>query len=60
MATRWGICGAGKISHDFSVAMKTLPPEDHQVLYPNTYTYIFIVTRDVLLALNRAADRESL
>ncbi|TKS69822.1 Trans-1,2-dihydrobenzene-1,2-diol dehydrogenase [Collichthys lucidus] len=31
MATRWGICGAGKISHDFSVAMKTLPPGDHQI-----------------------------
>ncbi|XP_061567223.1 dihydrodiol dehydrogenase, tandem duplicate 1 [Cololabis saira] len=31
MATRWGLCGAGKISHDFSVAMKTLPREDHQI-----------------------------
>jgi len=31
MATRWGVCGAGKISHDFSVAMKTLPPGDHQI-----------------------------
>ncbi|KAG7482265.1 trans-1,2-dihydrobenzene-1,2-diol dehydrogenase-like [Solea senegalensis] len=31
MATRWGLCGAGKISHDFSVAMKTLPPGDHQI-----------------------------
>lgn len=31
MATRWGLCGAGKISHDFSVAMKTLAPEHHQV-----------------------------
>ncbi|KAF7653109.1 hypothetical protein LDENG_00087320 [Lucifuga dentata] len=31
MATRWGLCGAGKISHDFSVAVKTLPPGDHQV-----------------------------
>ncbi|XP_030622479.1 trans-1,2-dihydrobenzene-1,2-diol dehydrogenase-like [Chanos chanos] len=31
MATRWGICGAGKISHDFSVAMKTLPPGDHKL-----------------------------
>ncbi|KAK7913471.1 hypothetical protein WMY93_013682 [Mugilogobius chulae] len=27
MATRWGLCGAGKISHDFSVAMKTCLPE---------------------------------
>uniref|UniRef100_A0A8C3AKZ8 Dihydrodiol dehydrogenase, tandem duplicate 1 n=1 Tax=Cyclopterus lumpus TaxID=8103 RepID=A0A8C3AKZ8_CYCLU len=33
MATRWGLYGAGKISHDFSVAMKTLPPGDHQVLW---------------------------
>ncbi|XP_057711182.1 trans-1,2-dihydrobenzene-1,2-diol dehydrogenase-like isoform X1 [Corythoichthys intestinalis] len=32
MATRWGICSAGKISHDFMVAMKTLPPEDHQAV----------------------------
>uniref|UniRef100_A0A3P9BID5 Trans-1,2-dihydrobenzene-1,2-diol dehydrogenase n=1 Tax=Maylandia zebra TaxID=106582 RepID=A0A3P9BID5_9CICH len=31
MATRWGLCGAGKISHDFSVAIKTLPPGDHQI-----------------------------
>ncbi|XP_059213831.1 trans-1,2-dihydrobenzene-1,2-diol dehydrogenase-like [Centropristis striata] len=31
MATRWGLCGAGKISNDFSVAMKTLPPGDHQI-----------------------------
>uniref|UniRef100_A0A8D0CK83 Trans-1,2-dihydrobenzene-1,2-diol dehydrogenase n=1 Tax=Scleropages formosus TaxID=113540 RepID=A0A8D0CK83_SCLFO len=26
MATKWGICGAGKISHDFVVAMRTLSP----------------------------------
>ncbi|XP_075907697.1 trans-1,2-dihydrobenzene-1,2-diol dehydrogenase-like [Nelusetta ayraudi] len=32
MSTRWGLCGAGKISHDFSVAMKTLPPRDHQIV----------------------------
>ncbi|XP_028999305.1 trans-1,2-dihydrobenzene-1,2-diol dehydrogenase-like [Betta splendens] len=32
MATRWGICGAGKISHDFAVALKTLPAEEHQVV----------------------------
>lgn len=31
MATRWGICGAGKISHDFCVALRTLSNEDHQV-----------------------------
>ncbi|KAK1891750.1 Trans-12-dihydrobenzene-12-diol dehydrogenase [Dissostichus eleginoides] len=32
MATRWGICSSGRISHDFTVALKTLPPEDHQVV----------------------------
>uniref|UniRef100_A0A3B3VLB7 Trans-1,2-dihydrobenzene-1,2-diol dehydrogenase n=1 Tax=Poecilia latipinna TaxID=48699 RepID=A0A3B3VLB7_9TELE len=32
MATRWGICSVGKISHDFTVALKTLPAEDHQVV----------------------------
>ncbi|KAM6452394.1 trans-1,2-dihydrobenzene-1,2-diol dehydrogenase-like [Liasis olivaceus] len=32
MATRWGICAAGKIAHDFLVALKTLPPEDHKVV----------------------------
>ncbi|XP_015274030.1 PREDICTED: trans-1,2-dihydrobenzene-1,2-diol dehydrogenase-like [Gekko japonicus] len=32
MAIRWGICSAGKISHDFLVALKTLPPEDHQAV----------------------------
>ncbi|XP_042328860.1 trans-1,2-dihydrobenzene-1,2-diol dehydrogenase-like [Sceloporus undulatus] len=31
-ATRWGICSAGKISHDFLVALKTLPPEEHKVV----------------------------
>ncbi|XP_070692990.1 trans-1,2-dihydrobenzene-1,2-diol dehydrogenase [Pempheris klunzingeri] len=32
MATRWGICGAGRISNDFTVALRTLPPEEHQVV----------------------------
>ncbi|XP_060779306.1 trans-1,2-dihydrobenzene-1,2-diol dehydrogenase-like [Neoarius graeffei] len=32
MVVRWGICCAGKISHDFTVALKTLPPEEHQVV----------------------------
>ncbi|XP_043093466.1 dihydrodiol dehydrogenase, tandem duplicate 1 [Puntigrus tetrazona] len=32
MATRWGICGAGKICHDFCVALKTLPQQDHQIV----------------------------
>lgn len=32
MVVRWGICSAGKISHDFTVSLKTLPPDDHQVV----------------------------
>nr|XP_028559599.1 trans-1,2-dihydrobenzene-1,2-diol dehydrogenase-like [Podarcis muralis] len=32
VVTRWGICSAGKIAHDFLVALKTLPPEDHKVV----------------------------
>ncbi|XP_032662338.1 trans-1,2-dihydrobenzene-1,2-diol dehydrogenase [Chelonoidis abingdonii] len=32
MATRWGICSAGKISHDFLVALKTLPATEHQAV----------------------------
>ncbi|XP_055030031.1 trans-1,2-dihydrobenzene-1,2-diol dehydrogenase [Misgurnus anguillicaudatus] len=32
MVLRWGICSAGKISHDFTVALKTLSPEHHQVV----------------------------
>ncbi|XP_054849496.1 trans-1,2-dihydrobenzene-1,2-diol dehydrogenase-like [Eublepharis macularius] len=31
-ATCWGICSAGAISHDFLVALKTLPPEEHKVV----------------------------
>ncbi|XP_060910216.1 trans-1,2-dihydrobenzene-1,2-diol dehydrogenase-like [Labrus mixtus] len=32
MATRWGICSAGKISHDFLVALRTLTPGDHEIV----------------------------
>ncbi|KAJ8247942.1 hypothetical protein GJAV_G00252350 [Gymnothorax javanicus] len=31
MATRWGICGAGRVSHDFAVAMKTLSAGNHKI-----------------------------
>ena len=31
-AIRWGICSAGKVSHDFLVGLKTLPEISHQVL----------------------------
>ncbi|KAM9113395.1 trans-1,2-dihydrobenzene-1,2-diol dehydrogenase [Pangshura tecta] len=44
MATRWGICSAGKISHDFLVALKTLPATEHQA--------VAIAARD----LSRAQD----
>ncbi|CAM4690083.1 unnamed protein product [Lepidochelys olivacea] len=32
MATRWGVCSAGKISHDFLVALGTLPATEHQAV----------------------------
>uniref|UniRef100_A0A0C9QG12 Trans-1,2-dihydrobenzene-1,2-diol dehydrogenase n=1 Tax=Fopius arisanus TaxID=64838 RepID=A0A0C9QG12_9HYME len=32
MATRWGIAGAGKISHDFTNALATLPNTEHQAV----------------------------
>ncbi|XP_056334232.1 dihydrodiol dehydrogenase, tandem duplicate 1 [Danio aesculapii] len=32
MATRWGICGSGNISHDFCVALRTLTEQDHQIV----------------------------
>ncbi len=32
MAIRWGICSAGKISHDFVVGLKSLPESEHQVV----------------------------
>lgn len=31
-ATRWAICSAGKISHDFVVALRTLPADEHEVV----------------------------
>ena len=30
--TRWGIVGAGKIAHDFMIAIKTLPESEHKVV----------------------------
>uniref|UniRef100_A0A8C8SV67 Trans-1,2-dihydrobenzene-1,2-diol dehydrogenase n=1 Tax=Pelusios castaneus TaxID=367368 RepID=A0A8C8SV67_9SAUR len=42
MATRWGICSAGRISHDFLVALKTLPAEEHQA--------VAIAARDLIRA----------
>ncbi|KAG8433998.1 hypothetical protein GDO86_012380 [Hymenochirus boettgeri] len=32
MATKWGICSAGKICNDFLVALETLPAKDHQAV----------------------------
>ena len=31
-ALRWGICSAGKISHDFVVGIKTLPSTSHSIV----------------------------
>ena len=32
MALKWGILGAGRISHDFLLGLKTLPESEHQVV----------------------------
>eukprot|EP00731_Ephydatia_muelleri_P016825 Em0009g1249a len=32
MATRWGICGSGRIAHDFVAALQSLPESQHQVV----------------------------
>lgn len=32
MALKWGIAGAGRISHDFLCGLSTLPKEEHQVV----------------------------
>ncbi|KAJ8665169.1 hypothetical protein QAD02_006831 [Eretmocerus hayati] len=32
MATRWGIVGSGKISHDFVSALKSLPCTEHEIV----------------------------
>ena len=32
MSLRWGICGAGKISHDFVVGVKTRPDAEHDIV----------------------------
>jgi dihydrodiol dehydrogenase / D-xylose 1-dehydrogenase (NADP) len=32
MATRWAICGAGKISQDFCLALSSLPKTEHQIV----------------------------
>lgn len=42
MATRWGICSVGKISHDFSAALHTLVPEDHKVSC-NIYLILYVL-----------------
>lgn len=30
MALRWGVAGAGRISHDFITAVRTYPATDHK------------------------------
>ena len=32
MALRWGVVGAGKISHDFAVSISTLPSLEHKIV----------------------------
>ena len=32
MALRWGVCGAGKITHDFVIGVKTCQKSDHEVV----------------------------
>lgn len=32
MPTRWGIVSAGRISNDFTAALKSLPEEEHIIL----------------------------
>lgn len=32
MALKWGIVSAGRISHDFVVALSTLPKDQHEVV----------------------------
>ena len=32
MCLRWGICGAGKVSHDFVVGVKSRPVAEHKVV----------------------------
>ena len=32
MATRWGIAGAGKISHDFATGVACLPKSEHELV----------------------------
>ena len=32
MAIRWGILGAGLISHDFVLGLNTLPETDHKIV----------------------------
>lgn len=32
MAIKWGIASAGKISHDFVTAVRTLPASEHEIV----------------------------
>lgn len=42
MVVRWAICSAGKISHDFTVAIKSLSADHHQVLYYTHHTAAYV------------------
>uniref|UniRef100_A0A3P8YJS8 Dihydrodiol dehydrogenase (dimeric), like n=1 Tax=Esox lucius TaxID=8010 RepID=A0A3P8YJS8_ESOLU len=56
MATRWGLCGAGKIS----VALKTLPPGDHMVPQSTLHKQIHLVFIHVLFHSSLAVAARSL
>lgn len=38
MATKWGVLSAGKISHDFVTAVRSIPGNDHEVFHLLYYT----------------------
>ncbi len=44
MATKWGVLSAGKITHDFVSAVRTLPTDEHQVSH-NFLFKIYILTK---------------
>ncbi|XP_025018476.1 trans-1,2-dihydrobenzene-1,2-diol dehydrogenase, partial [Tetranychus urticae] len=50
MATKWGILSAGKISHDFTVCLRSLDPAEHQA--------VAVAARNIGDALKFAANHK--
>lgn len=50
MALRWGVAGAGRISHDFVVAVGTYPSSDHK--------FVAVAARSDESARKFAADHD--